>query len=114
MTGTISAVSGSCPQIQLTVSSYTINTNSSTTFSGTSCVGLLAGDKVDVTGTVQAGLQRHGEQYQEAVNQLKGKGQRAKGKGKCEGSPSALCPLPSALCPLPSALKKRVLPAWPL
>jgi hypothetical protein len=53
MTGTISAVSGSCPQIQLTVSSYTINTNSSTTFSGTSCVGLLAGDKVDVTGTVQ-------------------------------------------------------------
>jgi hypothetical protein len=53
MTGAVSAVSGTCPAIQLTVSSYTINANSSTAFSGASCVGLLAGDKVEVTGIVQ-------------------------------------------------------------
>jgi hypothetical protein len=53
MTGTVSAKSGSCPQVQLTVSSYTINSNSATVFTGATCVGLLAGDKVEVTGTVQ-------------------------------------------------------------
>jgi hypothetical protein len=53
MTGTITATSGSCPQIQLTVASYTINANQATTFSGASCVGLLSGTRVEITGTVQ-------------------------------------------------------------
>ena len=53
MIGTVSASTGTCPQLQLTVSSYTINTSQATTFSGVTCIGLLPGDRVDVTGVVQ-------------------------------------------------------------
>jgi hypothetical protein len=52
---TISAMSGMCPQLQLTIEGYQINTNSATTFV-TACGALNAGDRVEVQGFVQQDL----------------------------------------------------------
>ena len=52
MAGIVSALSGSCPQLQMTVDGYAIDTNAQTTFS-TPCDQLTIGDKVDILGIVR-------------------------------------------------------------
>ncbi len=54
MSGIISALSGSCPQLQMTVDGYVIDTNAQTIFSiSTPCGQLTAGDKVEILGIVR-------------------------------------------------------------
>jgi hypothetical protein len=55
MEGTVSALSGSCPNLMLTASSYEITTDSSTTFESP-CSGFAVGDRVEVVGVVQFNL----------------------------------------------------------
>jgi hypothetical protein len=44
-------IDGHCPQLSFVVSGTTVNTNSSTDFTGGKCSDLSSGDTVDVTGT---------------------------------------------------------------
>lgn len=52
MSGIISALSGSCPQLQMTVDGYGIDTDAQTVFS-TPCNQLTTGDKVEIIGVVR-------------------------------------------------------------
>jgi hypothetical protein len=52
--GSVGGLKGSCPSVTFGVNGYSIATNGSTTFSGTTCSALKSGDKVTVDGTTQA------------------------------------------------------------
>lgn len=52
--GKISSVTGSCPTPTFVVNGTTVNTNSSTTFSGAGCSGVIVGAKVELKGLRQA------------------------------------------------------------
>jgi hypothetical protein len=54
LTGAISGLGGSCPNLTLTVSSKSVTTNASTRFKDTTCRSLKNGDKVEVNGTKQS------------------------------------------------------------
>ena len=55
MEGTIQDQSGSCPELQLMVSSYAVSTDAATMFE-TSCSDLAVGDRIEVIGIVQANM----------------------------------------------------------
>ncbi len=51
--GTVSAVSGHCPALTLTVMATTVTTNASTTFRGGTCAQVVAGAEISVKGVKQ-------------------------------------------------------------
>lgn len=51
--GKVSAFSGSCPNVTMTVNGTSVTTNASTQFSGAACSALVMGAKVEVKGTRQ-------------------------------------------------------------
>ena len=55
MEGTVTAVSGSCPSLRLTVTGYGVDTDAQTVFH-TPCGQLAVGDKVEVVGIVRPDL----------------------------------------------------------
>jgi hypothetical protein len=53
VSGTVSALSGTCPSLTFTVRSTKVMTNASTQFKGVACSALANGSSVDVEGTRQ-------------------------------------------------------------
>jgi cytoskeletal protein CcmA (bactofilin family) len=51
--GRITAASGTCPALTLTVNNVTVTTSASTYFDGVSCASLTVGTKVEVEGDLQ-------------------------------------------------------------